>query len=112
LHHSAFEPNVATAAPGTSIVALNADQVPHDVMLIRTTLSADELPTKGSRVDEADTRLASLGRTPRVAPQQIGSVVLPAQPGRYVLVCSVPHHDIRNCMVARLTIRDDASVDS
>ena len=104
LDHYAIEPDRVTAPAGTvTLTATNLDRVPHDVVLMRTALPPDRLPTTGIRVDELDPAIEVLARTPRLEPQATGSLTASLAPGTYVLVCSVPHHDVREAMVATIT---------
>lgn len=101
----AIEPNAIQALPGlVTLTATNVDDVPHDVTLIRTALGAGELPTTGIRVDETSPDIEILGRTPRLAPEEIGSFTTSLSAGTYILVCTVPHHYVREAMLATLTI--------
>jgi uncharacterized cupredoxin-like copper-binding protein len=89
--------------PGAySLTARNRDGVPHDVVLIATDLAADQLPTEGIRVDEDG--LDVRARTARIEPHGAGSLMATLRPGRYLLVCTVPHHYVRDQMVATLTV--------
>lgn len=105
LDHYAIEPAATTAPAGTvALTAFNADRVPHDVVLLRTALSADELPTSGVRLDETDPSIEVLARTSRLAAGANGSLTATLPAGTYILVCTVPHHYVREAMVAALTV--------
>lgn len=105
LDHYAIEPSLVTAPAGAlTVAAENVDGVPHDVMLLWTELRPDALPTAGVRVDEADPAVSVLGRTPRLAAGESGAFTVSLRPGTYVLVCTVPHHYVREAMVATLTL--------
>ena len=104
LHHYAIEPAVITVPAGpVTLSAINSDGVPHDVVLLRSPAPADRLPTVGIRVDESAAGLEVLGRTDRLGPAESGSFTAAVEPGTYVLVCTVPHHYVREAMVATLT---------
>lgn len=104
LDHYAIEPRAQTVPAGVvTLTASNRDRVPHDVVLIRTTLASDALPTSGVRVDENDPVIDVLARTARLASKGTGSLTAMLQPGTYVLVCTVPHHYVREAMVATIT---------
>jgi len=98
-------PLAATLGQTTTftLTATNLDRVPHDVVLIRTALPPDRLPTTGIRVEELDPAIEILARTPRLEPRATGSLTASLAPGTYVLVCSVPHHYVREAMVATIT---------
>ena len=105
LDHYAIEPTAVTAPAGTVVLtALNADRVPHDVVVLRTSLAADQLPTTDVRVDESDPAIEILGRTPRLSAGATGSLTATLPAGTYILVCTVPHHYVREAMVATLTV--------
>ena len=105
LDHYAIEADTFSTTAGPVTVAVeNLDGVPHDATLLRTALAAEELPTTGIRVDEANAALQILGRTPRLAAGESGTFTVSLTPGTYVLVCTVPHHYVREAMAARLTV--------
>jgi len=105
LDHYAIEPDtLQTAAGSITLAANNIDGVPHDVTLIRTGLTADQLPTIGIRIDETSPDIEILGRTPRLGPGESGSFTTSLAAGVYLLVCTVPHHYVREAMVATLTV--------
>ena len=107
LHEYAIDPpNLAAPAGTVTVVAHNDDNVPHDVTLLRTALSAQTLPTVGIRVDESDPALELIARTPRLGPGQTETLTASLAAGTYVLVCTVPHHYVREAMVGRLTVGD------
>ena len=95
--------NTVRAAPLVLNVS-NRDRAPHDVVLLRTALEPDELPTSGITVDERDPALEVVARTSRLEPLATGTIATTVGPGTYVLVCSVPHHDVRDAMVADLSV--------
>lgn len=92
------------AAAAVNFAVSNRDAVPHDVVVLATDLSADALPTAGIRVDEQSGQLRVLGRSPTLPARGTASLTVPLLPGRYVLVCTVPHHYVREAMVATLTV--------
>ena len=99
-----IRPAATTLAPGAySFIVSNEDTAPHDVVLIDTDLPLDGLPTSGIRVDEQDDRLSVGARTSRIDPGGAGSLVATLRPGRYLLVCTVPHHYVRDLMAVELT---------
>jgi len=105
LDHYAIEPSTIESNAGTvTLTAANVDGVPHDVTLLRTGLAADQLPTTGIRIDETSPDIEILGRTPRLGPGESGSFTTSLTVGVYLLVCTVPHHYVREAMVATLTV--------
>ena len=104
MDHYAIEPSAIQAVAGPITLTATNDDVPHDVTLIRTALAAGELPTNGIRVDETSPDIEILGRTPRLAPEESGSFTTSLSAGTYILVCTVPHHDVREGMLVTLTI--------
>ena len=105
LRDYAIEPASLRAVAGrVTIEAANDDGVPHDVTLLRTALAPDALPTAGIRVDEVDPSIEIVGRTPRLSGGHSSSLTVTLEPGTYVLVCTVPHHYVREAMVATLTV--------
>lgn len=100
----AIQPSSVVAPAGeVTFQATNGDAVPHDLVVVRAAV-AGRLPTSGIRLDEADPRIEVVGRTPRLSPNASASVTATLAPGSYVLVCSVPHHYVRDSMAAALTI--------
>lgn len=105
LHDYAIQPAVLQSVAGVvTIETVNDDGVPHDVTLLRTARARDALPTTGIRVAEDDPSIEIVGRTPRLGGGGTSSVTMSLEPGTYVLVCTVPHHYVREAMVATLTV--------
>lgn len=100
----AIQPSSVVAPAGEiTLQATNGDAVPHDLLVVRLAV-AGRLPTSGIRLDEADPRIGVLGRTPHLSPNASASVTTTLAPGSYVLVCSVPHHYVRDSMATTLTL--------
>ena len=99
-----------TVAPTTtvrgsvSLRALNHDRAPHDLALYATQRPLDDLPTTGVRVDEQSTDLRLLARIPTLSTHQTGEVTVNIAPGTYALVCTVPHHYVRDRMATTLVV--------
>ena len=105
LRDYAIQPAVLRAVAGAvTIEATNDDGVPHDTTLLRTALASDALPTTGIRVDETNPSIEILGRTPRLDRSDKATLTVSLEPGTYVLVCTIPHHYVREAMVATLTV--------
>lgn len=75
----------------------NHDAVLHDVTLIATRVPVDELPTLG--IAWTSRALSS----PRLLSEPV-TLTVSLQPGRYAMVCTVPHHYVRDQMVATLVV--------
>lgn len=95
---------LSVAAGGVTVSVSNGDAAPHDIVLVATDLPADRLPTRGIRVDETSPDLRILARTPTLAPGGRSTISAELRPGRYLLLCTVPHHYVRNMMVATLVV--------
>ena len=91
-------------AEQVTLTVTNTDRAPHDVVVISTTLEPGRLPVAGIRVDEENPALSVIARTPRLPAGGAAAITVALAPGRYVLVCTVPHHYVRESMVATLTI--------
>lgn len=94
----------ATSIPAGQVtfVVHNADNVPHNLVVLRTRIPARGLPVSG-----AHGRAREVGRqggTPFFYAEQTRRVTLGLAPGRYLLICNVPGHYQRG-MVAVLRLR-------
>lgn len=87
-----------------TILVVNRDGAPHDVVLVATELGPDRLPTFGIHVDVTDPAVTVVARTARLPANGTGSFDAVVAPGTYVLVCTVPHHYVRDQMVGTLTV--------
>ena len=92
------------AAGAYQLAVTNTDRAPHDVVLLQTDLGLDALPTQGIRIDELDDRLDLRARTTTIAGGAAGSLTATLRPGTYLLVCTVPHHYVRDDMAVALTV--------
>jgi uncharacterized cupredoxin-like copper-binding protein len=88
-----------------TIRVVNADSVPHNLTLIATRRPPEPLPTSGIRVDVSNPAIRVLAATPMLRPSRSDSLTAVVHPGRYILVCTVPHHYVRSHMVATLTVK-------
>ena len=105
LDHYAIHPADTTVVAGrVALDVRNLDTAPHDVTLVATSVTASELPTSGIVIDEDDPRIDVLARTPRLGAGSEGVIDVELDSGTYVLVCSVPHHYVRNGMAAVLEV--------
>lgn len=102
-----------TVAPAASSVpagpvtisVVNSGRVGHNVAVVATQLPADDLPTSGVRLDESDSRIRVVGKTPNLARSQRTTITVDLEPGSYILVCTVPHHYVRERMLAMLSVQ-------
>ena len=101
-----------TISPGASRVprgevtlsVTNRDSAPHNVVLVATGRPLERVPTIGIRVDEKSSELAVLARTRTLDTARSESTTVRLEPGLYILVCTVPHHYVRNRMAGTLTV--------
>lgn len=110
LRDYAISPATVTVDAGPiAIAAVNRDRAPHDVVVLATDLPPDRLPTAGVRLDERSPAITVVARTSTIAPRGSGALDTSLAPGRYVLVCTVPHHYVREMMVATLVVQPRTS---
>jgi uncharacterized cupredoxin-like copper-binding protein len=83
---------------------VNHDGVPHNLTLIATRRAPDRLPTSGIRVDVSNPAIRVVAATPWLRPSGSGRLTATLHRGRYILVCTVPHHYVRSRMVATVTV--------
>lgn len=96
-------PGASTIAAGELlIVAVNDGSAPHELVVYRTGLAADALPTTSGIVDETTVEVVF-----RID-QFVGGMTIDGaatlEPGEYALVCNVPGH-YQLGMYASLTVR-------
>lgn len=83
---------------------VNEGAVPHNVVLLVTDLPARSLPTTGIRVDENNPRIRIVAKTPTLRPGARTTLAASVEAGSYILICTVPHHYVREMMVTTLTV--------
>lgn len=106
LHDYSLSPaTLATESGQVTLTAVNRDRAPHDVVILATELPPDRLPTAGIRVDEANPAVTVVARTSTIPSRGSAQVSASLGPGRYVLVCTVPHHYVREMMVGTLVVQ-------
>ncbi len=71
-----------------TFVAKNIGKLPHNLVVLRTSLAASKLPMMGDAAKE----VGRLGKTPVFGPGQTRRLTLTLKPGRYVLICNVAGH--------------------
>ena len=97
----AFDPKDAVAKAGkVTITAPNGGNVPHELVVLRTSADPANLPMKGGEVDES----SSVGEIADVKPVATKSTSLRLKAGRYVMVCNLPGH-YKSGMYGTLTVK-------
>jgi uncharacterized cupredoxin-like copper-binding protein len=87
----AVAPEVASAGHGeTTFTVANEGAAPHELVVVRTDLGAEELPTDAGLVDESAVEV--LGRTSQMAAGTTEQLTVDLEDGSYVLVCNIPGH--------------------
>lgn len=92
-------PSATRAAPGrVTFTVHNADNVPHNLVVLRTNIAPRSLPVTGQhgRAREIGRR----GGTAVLRDEQTVRLTLMLRPGRYLLICNVPGHYQRGMVVA------------
>ena len=91
LREWAIDLSAQAAAPGTiTFKVANSGLVPHVLILVRTDLPADRLPSASGIVDES--KLTIVARSEQVVPGSTQMVTADLAKGRYVLFCNVIGH--------------------
>lgn len=100
-----ISPAVSSVDAGqVTLDTVNNGRVGHNVAVVDTTLPSDNLPTTGVRLNESDPRIVIVGKTPSLAAGGRSTLTVDLAPGTYLLVCTVPHHYVRERMLATLTV--------
>jgi len=82
----------------------NAGTVVHEMVVLKTDLAVDALPTKADgSFDEEGAGVTALGEVADVAVGATATLPLKLEPGNYVLVCNLPGHFTAG-MVTGLTV--------
>lgn len=68
----------------------NEGAAPHELVVVRTNLSANKLPVASGFVDEE--QAVPVGRTANVNNGKSETLILPVTPGTYVLFCNIHAH--------------------
>jgi uncharacterized cupredoxin-like copper-binding protein len=89
-----FSPGTIKPGVVKLVVKNDATDAMHEMLLVKTDLTADRLPltTDGSKVDESSAAFTKLGSVDDLDPGQTGDVMVTLQPGRYVYFCNQPGH--------------------
>jgi uncharacterized cupredoxin-like copper-binding protein len=89
LNEFSVTPDAATAPAGSvTFNAVNNGRFGHELAVIRTGLTADQLPKVNGRVDE--TKVEVVGRIASVAGGANASTTLTLTAGQYMLICNFP----------------------
>ena len=84
-------PDVASVPHGEiTFAAQNVGGTPHELVVVKTDLAADQLPVDGAEVDES--QLEVVVRISDIAAGQSIAETADLEPGSYVLICNVPGH--------------------
>jgi len=82
-------PSVASIAAGrVTFVVHNTDNVPHNFVVLRTSIPARSLPVSGGHGRARE--IGRQGGTPFFYAEQTRRLTLSLRPGRYLLICNVP----------------------
>jgi len=96
-------PSATSTAPGrVSFVVHNADNVPHNLVVLRTDIAPRSLPVTGEHGRARE--VGYQGATVRLRDEETVHLTLTLPAGRYLLICNVPGHYQRG-MVAVLRVR-------
>jgi len=94
-------PSVTSIATGrVTFVVHNTDNVPHNLVVLRTSIAPKSLPVTGPHG-----RAQEVGRmegTPVFYAEQTRRLTLSLSPGRYLLICNVPGHYQKGMVAAFL----------
>jgi uncharacterized cupredoxin-like copper-binding protein len=86
-----FKPNaVQTPSGNVNISAPNEGQVPHELVLLKTSTDPAKLKLKNGEVDEG--AYQSPGEIADVAPGTTKRATLKLKPGTYAMICNLPGH--------------------
>lgn len=100
-----ISPAVSSVDAGqVTLDTVNNGRVGHNVAVVATTLPSDNLPITGVRLNESDPSIVIVGKTPSLAAGGRSTLTVDLGPGTYLLVCTVPHHYVRERMLATLTV--------
>jgi hypothetical protein len=96
-------PSVASIAAGrVTFVVHNTDTVPHNFVVLRTSIPARSLPVSGGHGRARE--VGRQGGTPFFYAEQTRRLTLSLRPSRYLLICNVPGH-YQKGMVAAFRVR-------
>jgi uncharacterized cupredoxin-like copper-binding protein len=76
------------AAGRVTFVVRNTGTVVHELVVMRWSGNAKQMPRKGYQVSER----SAVGEVADVEPGHVGRATLTLKPGKYVLVCNIPGH--------------------
>lgn len=82
----------STEAGSVTFSARNVGRIDHELVVLRTRRSVDELPVEDAEVQENGGDVDVLAKTPRIEPGRSRELTVRLDRGRYVLICNVPGH--------------------
>lgn len=82
----------SVAAGSVTVRARNAGTTEHELVLVKTTLPADALPTEGDIVKEDAEGLGEVGEIAEFAANSTEEATFNLDAGAYVLFCNVESH--------------------
>jgi len=89
----AVAPDPASVAAGDiEFVAENTGGIEHELVILKTDLAADALPTADGRVDEQGAGVEEIGEIHEVAAGATGSATFALAAGNYALICNIAGH--------------------
>lgn len=86
-----LDPTSATAGSVTLNIANDGAKV-HELVVFKTDLAADALPTSGGEVDEEGSGLTLVDEQEDIAPGSDTSLTVDLEAGSYVVICNLPDH--------------------
>jgi uncharacterized cupredoxin-like copper-binding protein len=90
----------STSAGKTTFVVKNSDSMEHELVVIKTTRKAGDLPMDGAQASEK----GKVGEVEDIGDGQTKKVTLNLKKGHYALICNIPGH-YKGGMFADFTVR-------
>jgi uncharacterized cupredoxin-like copper-binding protein len=90
----------STKAGKTTFVVKNSDAMTHELVIIKTTKKAGDLPMKGDVASET----GKVGEVSDLAGGKTGKVTVNLTKGHYALICNIPGH-YKGGMYADFTVK-------
>jgi uncharacterized cupredoxin-like copper-binding protein len=70
----------------------NLGTINHEFVVVRTDIPDGQIPLDGDLFSEDTPGVWSPGKISELTPNTVGEAVIDLEPGRYQLVCNIPHH--------------------
>lgn len=83
--------NMVPAGP-VKFTTANLGTMNHEFVVVRTDIPDGQIPLDGDLFAEDASGVWSPGRISEFEPNTVGETVIDLEPGRYQLVCNIPHH--------------------